>query len=68
MPLTCPKPRRSATLTWSLNPQLRELIEAQAQKAGLPVSRFLADLVAQSLGKPKLAASPFKRGRPRSAG
>jgi hypothetical protein len=48
-----------------MRPELKEELERAADAAGLPMNRWIVELIANRVGKPELARVPRKRmGRP----
>lgn len=49
-----------------MGPELKELIGKAADNAGLPMNEYIAQVMAEHLGKPELGQIPRKSlGRPR---
>lgn len=58
--------RPAVILTLPVQPELKDAIGTAADAKGMPMNEFVAEVLAQYLGRPELAAIPRKAfGRPR---
>lgn len=55
-----------AIFTFRLDPELKRLLGEKADEEGLPLNEMMAQMLAESLGRPELGKIPRKSlGRPR---